>query len=152
VENVPTGDPRRVSEGLWIVGEDFKSYGHSSTKRMDIIKIENECALFKYPGINHDFREGQDIAFRCRSGSRDIYMTYTLGLLSKILQLWHDRLYLNILKSVKTLVNRNLYLILKYRYTCIVSNTIERTNTKFVCCKTFRWMCFLLLLVNLNTL
>lgn len=67
MENVPTGDPRRVSEGPWVVGEDFKGYGHSSTKRMDIIKTENECALLKYSGISHDFRErpfaaGQDLA------------------------------------------------------------------------------------------
>jgi len=58
VENVPTGDPRRVSGGP-SVGEDFKGHGHSSTKRMDIVKIGNECALFKYSRISHNFREGQ---------------------------------------------------------------------------------------------
>lgn len=40
-------------------GKIFKGYGHSSTKRMDIIKTGNECALLKYSGISHDFREGQ---------------------------------------------------------------------------------------------
>ena len=59
MENVPTGDPCRISEGSSVVGEDFKGYGHSSTKRMDIIKTRNECALLKYSRISHDFREGQ---------------------------------------------------------------------------------------------
>lgn len=44
-------------------GRIFKGYGHSSTKRMDIIKSENECALLKYSGISHDFREGQRYCF-----------------------------------------------------------------------------------------